>query len=87
VVERERANLIIQALSKKGVNKPCPRCGHPHFSVVAETAIPINSDPAVVALNVEVVPTVIVACSNCGFVTQHALGALDLVRAESAHAG
>jgi predicted RNA-binding Zn-ribbon protein involved in translation (DUF1610 family) len=87
VVEKERANLIIQALSKKGVNKPCPRCGHPHFNVVAETTIPLNDNPAILSADTSVVPTVIVACSNCGFITQHALGALDIVTAETAHAG
>jgi hypothetical protein len=74
-------------LNKKGVNKPCPRCGHLHFGVVAETTIPINSDPKVVTLGGPVVPTVIIACGNCGFVTQHALGALGLVEEEVTHAG
>jgi ribosomal protein S27AE len=87
VVEKERANQIIQALSKKGVTKPCPRCGHPHFSVVAETSIPINYNPMIIGGDTSVVPTVIVACSNCGFVTQHALGALGIAPAEAAHAG
>ena len=87
MVDKERANQIIQALSKKGVTKPCPRCGHPHFSVVAETSIPINSDPTSITIGGPVVPTVIVACSNCGFVTQHALGALGLVPEEATHAG
>lgn len=87
MVEKERANQIIQALSKKGANKPCPRCGHLHFGVVAETSIPITSEPAIIMPGWPVVPTVIVTCNNCGFVTQHALGALGLAPEEPAHAG
>jgi transcription elongation factor Elf1 len=79
MVELKRANRIIAALNKKGATKPCPRCGHLHFSVVAETAIPIGDDPTNRLLLTEpVVPIVIIACGNCGFVTQHALGALEL---------
>ena len=87
MVDQERSNRIIQALNSKGVNKPCPRCGNLHFNVVAETSIPVNSNPAIISADTTVVPTVIVACTNCGFVTQHALGALGLVPAEAAHAG
>jgi hypothetical protein len=86
-VDKERSDKIINALNSKGVNKPCPRCGHLHFSVVEETFIPINHDPNAVVAGGPVVPTVIVACSNCGFVTQHALGALGLAPVEAAHAG
>jgi hypothetical protein len=87
MVDKERSERIIRALSDKGVNKPCPRCGHLHFGVVAETLIPINSEPGVIHLHGPSVPTVIVACNNCGFVTQHALGALGLAPLETAHAG
>lgn len=86
MVEKERANAIIQALNKKGVNKPCPRCGHPHFGVVAETSIPLSNDP-IFRFSDPVVPTVIIACNNCGFLTQHALGALEMVPEEATHAG
>lgn len=86
-MDRQRSEKIIQALNSKGVTKPCPRCGHLHFNVVAETTIPINSDPAVLSAETEVVPIVMIACSNCGFLTQHALGALGLVPTEAVHAG
>lgn len=87
MVDQARSTRIIEALNSKGVNKPCPRCGHLHFSVVAETFIPINNEPNVISVGGPVVPTVIVACSNCGFVTQHALGALGLAPLERANAG
>jgi hypothetical protein len=82
----ERSTRIVDALKSKGVNKPCPRCGHLHFGFVAETLIPIQSRPGIV-VGAPVVPIVIVACNNCGFVTQHALGALDIPAEEPASTG
>ncbi len=85
---QDRRQLIIDALKGKGVDRGCPRCGHLHFSVVAETLIPIQSDPDAVGTgDLSSVPAVIVACSNCGFLTQHALGALGLFPEEVARAG
>jgi hypothetical protein len=86
-VDQERSNKIIAALNSKGATKSCPRCGHLHFNVLAETTIPVNNDPTVFAITSDLIPTAIVACSNCGFLTQHALGALGLVSEEVAHAG
>lgn len=77
MVELNRAKRIIEALNKKGATKPCPRCGHLHFSVVTETFIPVGGDSKLDPYG-PVVPIVIIACGNCGFVTQHALGALEL---------
>ena len=87
-MDKERSEKIIKVLSSKGVTKGCPRCGQLHFNVVAETSIPINTTPGVINLGGPVVPTVIVACNNCGFITHHALGALGIAPAEEvAHAG
>jgi predicted RNA-binding Zn-ribbon protein involved in translation (DUF1610 family) len=84
-VNQDRSKRIVDALKSKGVNKPCPRCGHLHFGFVAESTIPI-SEPGVV-WGGPVVPTVVVACNNCGFITQHALGALDIATEEPVSAG
>ena len=81
-----RSRMIVAALQRKGVAKACPRCGTLHFSVVAETLLQINSDPTK-ALAGYVLPTVVVACNNCGFLTQHALGPLDIPAEDVAHAG
>lgn len=86
-IDKERSKLIVEALKKRGATKPCPRCGHLNFGVVGETSIPILSDPSVLVVEDSVVPTAIVACNNCGFVTQHALGALDIPVEEHARAG
>ena len=85
-MDSARSKLIIETLNKKGVNKPCPRCGHPHFSVVAEAEITVVEDTRWRAAVPQALPIVVVACSNCGFVSQHALGPIGLLE-EGAHAG
>lgn len=86
-VNPERSKRIVEALKGKGVTKPCPRCGHLHFGLVAESSIMIQSESGTFVIGGPVVPTVIVACNNCGFVTQHALGALGIPAEEPARAG
>jgi transcription elongation factor Elf1 len=88
MVELNRAKRIIAALNKKGATKPCPRCGHLHFSVLTETFIPVIESTAYGPWE-SVAPIVIITCGNCGFITQHALGALELEpdEAEVASAG
>ena len=79
-MEQKRLDEVVHALTAKGVNRPCPRCGHAKFSVVGETLIPIQEDPAAFTIGGPSIPTVIVACDNCGYVTQHASGPLGLMR-------
>ncbi len=86
-IDTARSNQIVQALKSKGVDKACPRCGGLHFGVVAETFLPINDGTGNAIIGGPVVPTVIVACKNCGFVTQHALGALGIDVEVHARAG
>ena len=63
----EESMKIAKSLIEKGVNLPCPRCGCPDFEVVGKTTIAID-DPGEFGLLCE-----LIACSNCGFVTHHAL--------------
>lgn len=79
-MEQKRLDEIVRALTEKGVNRPCPRCGQAKFSVVGETLIPIQEDPSVFSIGGPSVPTVIVACDNCGYITQHAAAPLGLMR-------
>jgi predicted nucleic-acid-binding Zn-ribbon protein len=71
-MDQNRLNQVVEALQKKGVNKPCPRCGNARFSVVGETLIPLQDNPNAFQFGGPSIPTVIVACDNCGYITQHA---------------
>lgn len=71
---------IVAAFLKRGVTLPCPRCGNNKFTLldgyfnqtiqVALTGIVIGGPS---------VPSAVVACDRCGFLSQHALGALGLM--------
>ena len=81
-MEHKRLNEIVSALTNKGVSKPCPRCDHAKFSVVGETLIPLQEDPSVLTIGGPSIPTIIVACDNCGYLTQHAAAPLGLMRGD-----
>ena len=78
-MDQEKKEKLVQALRKKGVKLPCPRCGSSNFEVVGQSVIPLNDNPSVYSIGGPAVPVGIVACSNCGFITLHALGSLNLM--------
>lgn len=75
----ERKLKIAEALKNRGVKLPCPRCDGLNFEVVDQTALSINDNLNVIKLGGPSVPAALIACSNCGFITFHALGVLDLI--------
>jgi uncharacterized Zn finger protein len=85
-MDKLRTDQIINALKMKGVNKPCPRCSSTHFSVLAESAIQIQNEMGTYVVGGPIVPVAVIACNNCGYLTQHALGSLE-ISPEVAHAG
>jgi uncharacterized Zn finger protein len=76
-MDQSRRNELIRALTAKGVNRPCPRCGNAKFSVVGETNIPLQDDPNVFSIGGPSIPAIIVACDSCGYITQHATMVLE----------
>ena len=77
-MDQKRLEECVTALTAKGVRLPCPRCGSSKFAVVGESLIPINNDPTVMTIGGPSIPTIIVACEMCGYVTQHAQVRLGL---------
>lgn len=71
-MDQKRLNELVSALTAKGVNLSCPRCGENKFTVIGETNIPIQEDPSILRIGGPSIPTVIVACGSCGFIMQHA---------------
>jgi predicted nucleic-acid-binding Zn-ribbon protein len=70
---------IAQALYNKDVTLPCPRCTSSNFEVVGQTLLTLNEDPHIVTLGGPALPSAIIACSNCGYITLHALSSLNLM--------
>lgn len=79
-MDQTRLNKIVQVLTAKGVNRPCPRCNHPKFSVAGETNIMIQEQPGSLVIGGPTIPAVIVVCENCGYITQHASIPLGLTK-------
>lgn len=80
-INQTRIGEITAALQKKGANRPCSRCGGTQLQIVGESYIPINDKPGEIVIGGPSVPTVIVACGNCGHTWQHALMTLNLLKA------
>lgn len=80
---KEEKKKIIDALSKKGVKVICPMCGNKHF-ILADGYFSntLQQDIKNVSLGGSGIPTIPVVCSNCGFISQHALGVLGLLPKE-----
>lgn len=81
---QEQKQEIINKLNEKGVNLPCPRCGNKAFNLLDgyfNQSIQDNLHTTIIGG--KTVPSIITACTNCGYLSQHALGALGLLEKES----
>jgi hypothetical protein len=61
-------------LKARGVDKPCPACGHEKFAPVegeVDLALPVDRQPG------KFVIAAALACENCGFLRLHGLAAAD----------
>lgn len=75
----EHRDSIVKRLQERGVNRPCPRCGGEQFSLIDGYAVFGLVDNLQDEGIQHLMPSVCVACSRCGFLTYHALGALGLL--------
>jgi hypothetical protein len=78
-MDQEEKTKIIEALRKKNVKQPCPRCQARNFEVVGQSLIPLNEDLTSFSLQGPAIPSAVIACSSCGFITLHAFGPLGLM--------
>ena len=79
---KETKEKIINALKEKGaLNNPCPRCRSKNFTLLDGY---LNNQVQMGLGNVffggPSVPSVVVVCSQCGYMSQHAIGVLGLLR-------
>ena len=84
-ISDEKKQEIIKALEERGAKLPCPRCGNQSFTLIGgyfnQT---IQTDLKGMVLGGPSVPSVVVVCNRCGYLSQHALGALGLLPKEEA---
>ncbi len=74
---------VLEALRKAGATKPCPRCGNEDFSLLdGYFTHSIQRDLKKLSIGgAKAVPVVVVICTRCGWVAEHALGSLGLLAA------
>ncbi len=77
---QEQKQKIIKALEDHGVKLPCPRCGKNGFTLLdGYFNQTIQTQLGGIVIGGPSIPSVVVACNYCGYLSQHALGALGLL--------
>jgi len=84
----EEKEKIVEVLNKKKAISPCPRCENNtftlmdgYFNQVLQQGVPD------IRLSGPAIPSVIVVCNKCGYMSQHALGVLGLIPAKKEGGG
>lgn len=84
-ISEERKKEIVKALEDRGAKLPCPRCGNQQFTLLdGYFNQSIQTELKGMVLGGPSIPSVVIACNRCGFLSQHALGALGLLPREEA---
>ena len=79
-LSQEQKQKIIKALEDHGVKLPCPRCGKNSFTLLdGYFNQTIQTQLGGMVIGGPSVPSVVVACNHCGYLSQHAIGALGLL--------
>lgn len=82
-ISQEQKDKIVKALTDRGATKSCPRCGNDKFTLLdGYFNQPIQTDLKGMVLGGPSIPSAVVACNRCGFLSQHALGILGLLSKE-----
>lgn len=83
-LSQEEINKILEELKKRGVSKMCPMCGNPHFSIAPAYFVNLLQ-PSVsnLSLSGKSIPSIPIICTNCGFISQHAIGVLGIMPKEA----
>jgi hypothetical protein len=80
---QDQKDAIIKALAERGANHPCPRCGNEAFTLLDGYFNQIiQEQPKGIVLAGRTIPSIVVACKRCGFLSQHAIGVLGLLPKE-----
>ncbi len=82
-LSKEEKEKIIKVLDERGAKLPCPRCGNNNFTLLdGYFNQTIQTEMKGMVIGGPSVPSAVVACSRCGYLSQHALGALGLLPKE-----
>ena len=80
LLSKEQKEKIVKVLNERGAKLPCPRCGNNNFTLLdGYFNQTIQTELKGISIGGPSVPSVVVACNNCGYLNQHALGPLGLM--------
>jgi len=73
-------NKILDTLTERKVNLPCPRCGFENFTILDGYFVhqPKPTFLLGAIYQYPVVPSIVAICGRCGYISQHSLGILKL---------
>lgn len=75
-MKEELKKKLINSILERVPNYHCPICGSHSFSIVdgfAQVQLQ-NELSRTVVLGGQVIPTFMIVCNNCGFISHHAVG-------------
>jgi transcription elongation factor Elf1 len=77
---QEEKEKIKKALEERQAKNPCPRCNNEKFSLTDGYFVQsLQSEARGIIIGGLGLPSVILVCTRCGFMSQHALGSLGLL--------
>jgi ribosomal protein S27AE len=80
VLSENQKKKIIKALEARRATEPCPRCGASNFTLAdGYTTHPLQTELGSLTIGGPSIPAALAICTNCGFLSQHALGVLGLL--------
>ena len=80
-LDEQQQEKIAALLQQRSATEPCPRCRYSQFAILGSTgriqlnaAMQVMGHPNALTTGLDVV---MAFCTNCGFVSQHAISVLD----------
>ncbi len=71
---------IVKALEDRGATQPCPRCSNNDFTLLdGYFNQTIQTELKGMVLGGQSIPSVVIVCTRCGYLSQHAIGVLGLL--------
>lgn len=84
MLNQEEKNKIAQAINQKIQHIKCPMCKNGTFSIAEGyfNNFMQQGHWSNISIGGPSIPSIAIICTNCGFISQHALGALGLLPVE-----
>lgn len=81
MIDKSKKENIIKQLNERLGKFSCPMCHKSNFTFVdGYVAISLQKDYKNIVIGESTfVPSVMIVCNNCGFISQHSLGVLGLI--------